>query len=262
MVHPSNNPRIAMRPNAHDERCDSWQKIACAGDRCRPDSTSTAGFTLVELIASVAILLILVVIGMFSANSFLEASRKATCTNNLKQIYAATMMFVEDNNGYLPNGRGKNPYDGNDESNQNVDVTFIERLWPYVYPDKRWTSLPQPVFGNGSAFNELPVAFRNTVFECPGARDDPPQISIKRSYAINQQLGDGNFYTHDRMIRIPSLSKVAFIGDSKNASKLSVETINTRHRGTCNILYLDGHVEAFVAPKNLSASDPLWGKEQ
>lgn len=225
-----------------------------------PRTSSCSGFTLLELIAVIAIILILAALGLSSAKVVTEASNKVSCVNNLKQLHALTLAFTQDNNGYLPTGRGKNPYDANDDSNTDSDVTFIQTLWPYAYPSRSWASI-QPVFGTGEAFNNLPIPLRKTIFECPGALDDPDSISVKRSYAINQRMGDGNVYTHDRQSRIPGTSKVALFADSKSSSKLSIETINIRHNGTANTVFLDGHIEAFVPPKKFTYTDVFWGTE-
>ncbi len=59
-------------------------------------------FTLIELLVVVAIIAVLVAILLPALQTAREQARKALCMGNLRQIYLATMMYVEEENGYLP----------------------------------------------------------------------------------------------------------------------------------------------------------------
>jgi len=68
--------------------------------RCR--GTSRRGFTLVEMLAVISIILILaafVMVGVFSAQ---EAGRLANCKSNLRQIHGLMLIYTQDYGGYLP----------------------------------------------------------------------------------------------------------------------------------------------------------------
>src|SRR4051812_30014733 len=62
---------------------------------------SRGGFTLVELISVIAI--ILVVVGLLSAalNQTKSRTLRVTCLDNMKQLQLAWMLYADENNDYL-----------------------------------------------------------------------------------------------------------------------------------------------------------------
>ena len=59
-------------------------------------------FTLIELLVVIAIIAILAAIAIPAFNSALERAKATKDMSNLRQIGAATQMYMNDNNGVLP----------------------------------------------------------------------------------------------------------------------------------------------------------------
>ena len=81
---------------------------ACVGDRLnhlvrvRPRRCPYAGFTLIELLVVIAIVAILIGILLPVLGSARDAGHNAQCLANLKNIFIASMAYVNDYDGFLP----------------------------------------------------------------------------------------------------------------------------------------------------------------
>ncbi|MHC4693082.1 MAG: type II secretion system protein, partial [Planctomycetota bacterium] len=63
------------------------------------------GFTLVELLVVIAIIALLMAILMPALNRARELGRRSVCLGNLKQLALAWVMYADENDGDLVNGR-------------------------------------------------------------------------------------------------------------------------------------------------------------
>jgi prepilin-type N-terminal cleavage/methylation domain-containing protein/prepilin-type processing-associated H-X9-DG protein len=75
-------------------------------------------FTLVELLVVIGIISVLIGILLPTLNRAREAARQSKCLNNMRQITTATVMFAQENGGWMPGRAGDgvcpfNPQGGN-----------------------------------------------------------------------------------------------------------------------------------------------------
>jgi len=84
-VHAPNQGRTASHPN-HSGVCQSREE----------------GFTLIELLVVIAIIAILAAMLLPALSRAKETGRRISCTNNLKQLATAAMMYADDSRGAFP----------------------------------------------------------------------------------------------------------------------------------------------------------------
>lgn len=188
-------------------------------------------------------ILIVVLIGVvlagfaFSAGRVLQVkSRQAASANNLRQWGAAMGLHIAENNGSLPRrGQGKQK------------LTVLDR------PEDWFNALPpylgQPSYQVLVAAGKTPRPGDDSVFICPGAKST---ARYPLGYGMNMNLSPWNFPSATLFTRIVSPSTVVFMAESPGdyASiypSAAGYSLIAPHGGMGNILFLDGHVEAYSA---------------
>lgn len=171
-----------------------------------------SGFTLVELLVVVSVIGILTALLLPAVQKAREASRRATCANNLKNIALAALMH-ESSHGFLPSGGWGDSWAGCPDMG-------VGRNQPGGWPYQILDSLGQANLkrlGSGSRCTEPEsrdaikrmIATPVPLFYCPSRRaaqaypftnkggynfKSPSRVG-KTDYAAN--LGDLNFFTND-----------------------------------------------------------------
>jgi prepilin-type N-terminal cleavage/methylation domain-containing protein/prepilin-type processing-associated H-X9-DG protein len=102
-------------------------------------------FTLIELLVVIAIIAILASILLPVFAQAREKARAITCTNNLKQIGTATMMYVQDFDEHYPAGWGMDPVDCSWSSPNNGRQIWRMALQPYI---QKYNQTQNPYDGN------------------------------------------------------------------------------------------------------------------
>lgn len=87
-------------------------RIASTRATCRKirrASRRRSGFTLMELLVVISIIILLMTLLMPSMRGAMARARQAQCANQLKQISVVCITFARDNKGQLPKGNAVNP---------------------------------------------------------------------------------------------------------------------------------------------------------
>lgn len=227
-------------------------------------------FTLIELLVVIAIIAILAGMLLPALNNARATSLRSNCQGNLKQWGTAILQYASDYNDIILPCRtgGKIPAE---ERNM---VSSTIRCWnmyaaPYAGMDVDKRIAPSDDLNKG-----VPPEWQNGIMKCPASPIGVTNFMYIQ-YGMNQYNTGGKPYTS-----LPAIQK---FGQAKRASAMSylmdstyiettLETVDTsatnahgrdtttnggysnrsRHRGYCNILFLDGHVESM--PENTMMS--------
>ena len=190
------------------------------------------GFTLIELLVVIAIIAILAAILFPVFSRARDKGRQASCASNLKQLAAATLMYVQDHEGCFP----MSAFPAG-----TCVATFNSQIIPYVKNDQLGQCPSEP------EAMDVVAMFAAYGGPCPGT----PRYT---SYATNAdvfangyllQLTGGTTVNETEIPR-PAETVLQYDGNVTQTQGLPVQA---RHNGQFVAGYADGHVKAVSATR-------------
>jgi len=202
-------------------------------------SRSPAGFTLLELLSVIAIIVLLAGLLLPTLSQARSKARSTQCLNNLRQWGLTYRQYADDNKDLLPRrGQGVKPLDQIDRPED-----WFNALPPYL-------SLPpyQQFFTNSQRLK--PGA--QSPFVCPAATD--PGSNHFLPYAMNMNLcpwGNSGTAEATRFGDVVRPAQVVALADAPGPYSATYPSKNPyspvpRHNSRLNILFLTGQVQSFA----------------
>ncbi|MFA6961408.1 MAG: prepilin-type N-terminal cleavage/methylation domain-containing protein [Opitutaceae bacterium] len=218
-------------------------------------------FTLVELLAVLAIVGILAAIIIPVTASMRANARTSTCASNLRQLGVAGLLYAQDHQGRFSTSRLYNP------SNHATEPGVVD----YVISDY------------GSYVNNTNKIYvdsinKSSVFTCPSFSDyafSSALQGLRQTYSVSLTASNnaaGGTVALRYVKAVVNPSKTAWImdgawesGSGWFASVIGYNQLSTYlpklqypHDGKENVLFVDGHVALIPRDQMLDANSPFW----
>lgn len=225
----------------------------------------SCAFTLIELLVVISIISLLISIMLPALGAARDAANAMVCLNSQRQIGLSMFNYAADSKDYLVPARTRSDYNSLPAAPNNSDGKF---MWPAMLKHLKY--LP------GGQATDSPTW---SVFFCnsspnprgSGTYDSPGWYTYYISYGYNwNQIGSSHgimteyekWYTPARQLDIVTPGKKLLLVDtidsgSGNRGYNRVSQSNgasepgrpdPRHRGTANIVWIDGHATKVKSP--------------
>ena len=200
---------------------------------------SRNSFTLIELLVVIAIIALLASMLLPALTQARESGRKIKCISNLKQFGIASMMYADDNDGWLPYSRVDNylwdyllfDYVDYDLANKDTRKDYSIFHCPSAKPN-----VPrQPYRARGYAYNRRVTGYVGGITSQLFKIETPDTIVLMTDFGL-----ENNDMKENRTM--DGLNNVPFVGVLDTRGEL--HAISYRHSGRTNVLFADGHVSS------------------
>ncbi|OGV57394.1 MAG: hypothetical protein A2X49_01205 [Lentisphaerae bacterium GWF2_52_8] len=217
-------------------------------------------FTLIELLMVVAVLSILMALMLPALKSAKETGIAIKCTSNLRQLGTYFNMYSHDNREWLPPNLKVVPWD-----TTGTKLGYWPDFINYTYFGKKtsqasWGNIMAKPFMRCPKNPEYPdvvsTAYMN--YGMNSCLFNAPVSKMKTSPSTLYLLLDHGSFNASANIRtgsyvpgIGALPGVATFAAPTSTTPQYVDFYKGRHRGTVNMLYLDGHGKLTIFLKDI-----------
>ena len=223
---------------------------------CKPISASRAGFTLLESLVAVAVMLVLATIGFQVARNMEANANLARATKTIKDLGEAFVGYTSDTGGFLPYEDAPGSDDWTTAGRPGA-----EEAWYNVLPDRMGAASVAELAGqdnpDGFYQDSHPLYLPGASYPKGEKRNKKPYFAIAMNSRL-QRRGDDGYKEQGTLASIEQpVNTVIFLerglpDDEKvskaqrkfdGSPKANARAFAGRHNQQGLLLFLDGHVE-------------------
>lgn len=213
-------------------------------------------FTLIELLAVIAVVALLATLTIPAIAGAQERSRSAACSSRMRELGRAVLLYTQDHQGQFPRS--------SHSAAANREPGWAASIAPYL----------------GARPDEANAAWVNSRFRCPS---NPAEAPDAYSYGMNVffELRRGDSYlgrpaTWRAIMHVPRPARTILLAETgasaggmapdhfmahqwSSSAAAQRAVAHDRHGGRANYLFVDGHVESLpVEATFTSRMENLW----
>jgi prepilin-type processing-associated H-X9-DG protein len=222
-------------------------------------SVGSGAFTLVELLVVLGITTVLIAMLLPTLSIARESARSAACASNLRQLHLASMLYANDNRGFLPPAHldfiTKNLHrwhgmratvDEPFDFNGSLLKRYLQTPQIKKCPSFEFTPGGFEASAGGYGYNDhylgssmeepAPMGLGLQAYEAQFV-NAPARLSTIHRPAETIAFADAAF-------ACPNLIEYSFLEPPLTGSGPADPSIHFRHRGRANVVWLDGHISS------------------
>jgi prepilin-type N-terminal cleavage/methylation domain-containing protein/prepilin-type processing-associated H-X9-DG protein len=277
----SQNPAMNSRPHHQTDLLSGGIRKRAAHTHCRLRNGrgiyGKCGFTLVEILVVITIIVVLASIGFMTSRKMISSARTSACLGNLKQLHTIATLEATDR-GYYPPGLSQTTGPSGTKHNGDHFSGLTDRLSCTSCPDAKYRT-PNPKTGRPiSAYGTNPTIIGIRVTDEINGSAQPPSIPLVRPHQItrpsevfllsdNAQNSDGTSGAVGFSARWWG-NQTGSVADKEKPLNTShvpsaswhdnLPLIPFRHNGKANIIFVDGHAITINRLSDLKEKNLYW----